>query len=587
MSKRARTVTIPETYDFAGIVTKANTLCSDGATIATGAFQHEHLAKVPLVFQHKRTDPANLVGNVILEYRDNGDVYGYATTNSTPNGQNVKAQVEHGDIDAFSIYAVNIEHSDGLVTYGDIKEVSLVLSGANPGARIDTVTIQHSDGFVTEMDDQAIITFGERVIEHGEEEDDIPEEESFEDIINTMNEKQQFVVLSLAQEISDLEKEKDNLEINHANGGNDNMKQRIFGTNDPKVLEHSEEIKSLIETTIQHSDSIKSSSLMTDIKMALEHSDNGTKYGIKDIGYLVPEAKDVFNDPMLINYPHKEWVQDVNSKVQRVPFAKIKTSYWDASAEEARAKGYITGTKKEDEVFKLLKREASPTTIYKKNKLDRDDVADITGFDVIAFLNKEMDMKLSEEEARAYLLGDGRKNTDPFKIDETKIIPVYNDKDLYTIRHKIETSSIDYKLLPDEMLLSTEQYEGSGTPTLYTTRKTKISMLTQRDTQGNRIYRTEQELCAAMGVDKIVDVPYINGMSRVDDTTPESPVTWDLLGIIVNMNDYKTGANPLGEKHSYEDFDINYNQMIYLKEMRRSGMLVYPKSAVVIEHKHQ
>lgn len=601
--KKKKISSIPEGYKFAGIVTKANTRCTDGLVIKPGAFEHQDFTKVPMVYQHQRNNPENLVGHVLLEARENGDIYGYAYPNSTPNGKNLEIQVQHGDVDSFSIYANNLEHSALNILKGDIKEVSVVLAGANPGAKIDFVSLQHSDGYVEDLDDTAIISFGEH-LEHAEgtdepsqdteepkKEDDI----NVEDVIASMNEDQQLVVFNLAQTIADQESEiakyKQNNEpaVEHSEDGGKNMKNRIFtNASSEKELEHSEFMTEMTEALVEAKKSNASS-----LKRFLEHSIGefntiehaiGDTYGIKDISYLFDETHTLNPTPELIGPDVQSgWVYDILSKVEKVPFGKIRTLFYDTSAEEARALGYVKGTKKVEEVFALLQRETTPATIYKKNKLDRDDVIDITSFDVVAFLNKEMDAKLDEEEARAYLLGDGRKVSDPYKIKEDKIIPVYGDKDLFTIRHIIAKGAIDYSKLPDEILLSTQDYNGTGTPTLYTTRATKLNMLVQKDTQNNRLYKTEEELMAALGVSSIVEVPHISKYVREDSSKPEAIKRYQLLGIIVNMRDYRSGANPLGQKHMFEDFDIDFNQMKYLKEIRKSGMLVRPKSAVAIE----
>lgn len=574
-------------YDFSGYATKNDLKCADGRTIRRDAFADCDGMTVPLVWQHDHHEPSNVLGHAILENRPDG-VYAYIKCNNTPSGRNAKDLVEHGDINALSIYANKLVQKGGDVLHGAIKEVSLVIAGANPGAMIDNVNIAHSeDG----SDDEAIIYTDEfisvlsgDVMEHADEEKETKEmpddqkqnkkedEMTVEDVINTMNEQQKKVLMFLvskAKESNNKDDEKDEKE-------SEEMKHNVFeneedykGVSDE--LAHSE-MKTIIDDAKKYG-SLKES--------FLAHAD---EYGITNIDYLFPEAKNVNNTPDLIQR-EMSWVSSVMSGVHHAPFSRIKSTHADITEDEARAKGYIKGKLKKEEVFSLLKRSTTPTTIYKKQKLDRDDIIDITDFDVVAWLKSEMRMMLDEEIARAILVGDGRLASDDDKINESNIRPIWTDADLYSIKKVVTTGDTDAKTAKnfiDTAIRSRKDYKGSGNPTLYTTEDMLTEMLLIEDSIGHKLYKTEAELATTLRVSRIVTVPVMEDLTR-SVTVNGAEKTNTLRGIIVNLNDYYVGADKGGAINMFDDFDIDYNQQKYLIETRCSGALVKPFSAIVLE----
>lgn len=559
-------------YDFSGWATRANLKCSDGRTIMRDAFKQNDGQKVPLVWNHQHDDPNEVLGHALLENREDG-VYAYCSLNDTEAGKTAKLLIQHGDISALSIYANQLKQNMSNVVHGNIREVSLVLAGANPGASIQSV-IQHG----ATIEDEAMIYTGEELsIMHSDdpkppvEKPEKPEKntdengETIGDIFNTLDEKQKEVVYALIGEA---------LENNNSEGGDNTMKHNVFDQseeqNSENVLSHSE-----MQTIIE--DGKRFGSLKESF---LQHAE---EYGIENIEYLFPEAKSLNTPPDFIKR-EMGWVQTVMSGVHHTPFSRIKSMFADITTDEARARGYMKGKLKKEEVFGLLKRTTTPTTIYKKQKLDRDDVIDITDFDVVAWLKSEMRMMLEEEMARAILIGDGRLPSSDDKINEQNIRPIWKDEELYTIRGIVKGDDSDKAALAtefiDQSVRSMTDYRGSGSPTAYMTAEMLTECLLLKDTNGKRIYSNENEVATAMRVSKIVTVPVMNNQTR-----KEGSDTYTLQAIIVNLNDYNVGADKGGAINMFDDFDIDYNQQKYLIETRCSGALTKPFSAIVLETK--
>lgn len=559
-------------YDFSGWATRANLKCSDGRTIMRDAFKQNDGQKVPLVWNHQHDDPNEVLGHALLENREDG-VYAYCSLNDTEAGKTTKLLIQHGDISALSIYANQLKQNMSNVVHGNIREVSLVLAGANPGASIQSV-IQHG----ATIEDEAMIYTGEELsIMHSDdpkppvEKPEKPEKntdengETIGDIFNTLDEKQKEVVYALIGEA---------LENNNSEGGDNTMKHNVFDQseeqNSENVLSHSE-----MQTIIE--DGKRFGSLKESF---LQHAE---EYGIENIEYLFPEAKSLNTPPDFIKR-EMGWVQTVMSGVHHTPFSRIKSMFADITTDEARARGYMKGKLKKEEVFGLLKRTTTPTTIYKKQKLDRDDVIDITDFDVVAWLKSEMRMMLEEEMARAILIGDGRLPSSDDKINEQNIRPIWKDEELYTIRGIVKGDDSDKAALAtefiDQSVRSMTDYRGSGSPTAYMTAEMLTECLLLKDTNGKRIYSNENEVATAMRVSKIVTVPVMNNQTR-----KEGSDTYTLQAIIVNLNDYNVGADKGGAINMFDDFDIDYNQQKYLIETRCSGALTKPFSAIVLETK--
>lgn len=571
--------------DFSGYATRNDLQCADGRTIRRDAFKNNDGQTVPLVWNHMHQGPDNVLGHALLENRDDG-VYAYCSFNDSESGNTAKELVRHGDVRSLSIYANKLKQIGGDVIHGSIRELSLVLAGANPGAYIDNV-IEHSDSDSVE---EMIINYDEHVmLYHSEEKSN--EKEEFEmdynnelqhaddeqqgeqkeddrtigDIFNTLNKEQKAAVYAMISMALEDEDESED-ESEEENGGNAEMKHNVFddteyGTND--VLTHAD-METIIADGKRHG-SLKES--------FLAHAQD---YGIEDIEFLFPEAKDLNTPPEFISR-EMDWVQAVMNGTHHSPFSRIKSRFANITEDEARAKGYIKGNLKKDEVFSLLKRSTSPTTIYKKQKMDRDDVIDITDFDVIAWLKGEMRMMLDEEIARAILIGDGRLSSDDDHINESNIRPIVSDADLFTIRWGVaEGDDADDKAknFIKAAIKSRKNYKGSGNPTLFTTEDMLTDCLLLEDGIGHKLYKTEVELATALRVSKIVTVPVMEGFE--DSTGAE------IYGIIVNLADYTVGADKGGAVSMFEDFDIDYNQQKYLIETRCSGALIKPFSAIVL-----
>lgn len=583
-------------YDFSGWATKNDLLCSDGRTIRRDAFKDNDGKVVPLIWNHDHTDPSNVLGNALLKNVADG-IYAYGSFNSNPKAREAATLLAHGDIKALSIWANKLQQRGGDVLHGDIKEVSLVLAGANPAAIIDSVMV-HGE----ESDEEAIIYTGESIchssgelkdeteeteetVEHADDKADEPEksddDETVADVIETLSEKQKNVVYALiAEAISENkgEENEDNKEEDSV------MKHNVFeqqnGEQQENVLCHAD-VKAAFDDAKRYG-SLKDSFVAHGLKEVtyMAHADGD--YGIKNIDYLFPEARNVNNT---IDFIKREdsWVRDVMSRVHRSPFSRIKSVHANITEDEARAKGYIKGNMKKEEVFTLLKRSTTPTTVYKKQKLDRDDVLDITDLDTVALVKGEMRGMLDEEIARAALVGDGRSASDDDKINEVNIRPIWTDADLYSIKVRIAVAADDDDNKKATNFIraaikSRKNFRGSGKPVLYTTEDMLSDMLLLTDTTGRDIYDTEEKLCKKLRVSEIITVPVMEGLTRTVDTK-----TRTLAGIIVNLQDYNIGADKGGSVNMFEDFDIDYNQMKYLIETRCSGALTKPYSAMVLE----
>lgn len=584
-----------EKFNFSGWATRANLKCSDGRTILKDAFKDDDGRIVPLVWNHQHNNPENILGHALLENRDDG-VYAYCVFNDTPAGKNAKLLVEHGDVSALSIFANGLKQRGSEVIHGIIREVSLVLAGANPGAFIDSV-LSHSDG----SDEEAIIYTGEELSlyhasddkqadENGEGGEDVAAEtkktdgkKTVEDVFNTLTEEQKDAVyVMIGQAIEDSEGETEDEEAAHSDENEEEttLKHNVFdqeSVQKDNTLSHAEQMTII-------NDGRRYGSLKESF---LSHAET---YGIENIDYLFPDARNVTNQPQFIQR-EMGWVQKVMNATHHTPFSRIKSIFADITEDEARAKGYIKGKLKKEEVFSLLKRTTSPTTIYKKQKMDRDDVVDITDFDVVAWLKSEMRMMLDEEIARAILVGDGRLSSDDDKIKEDCIRPVWTDADLYTVKALIDTTSATTadqkaKAFIRTAIKARKNYKGSGTPTLFTTEDVLTDCLLIEDTNGRIIYDSVDKLATALRVKEIVTVPVMENLTRdVAGTGSESSknFTHTLWGIIVNLADYNVGADKGGAINMFDDFDIDYNQQKYLIETRCSGALIKPYSAITLE----
>ena len=588
-------------YDCSGWATKANTRCYDGLTIAPDAFKECDGKTVPMVYNHDHSSVDNVIGHCLLKNRPQG-VYCYAKFNDTDTGRTAKACVENGDLNAFSIYASGLQKVGKTVKHGFIREVSLVLAGCNPGALIDEVVKHSADEDYDEG--EAFIYNDEGLsLSHGMDPDGNPledlthsadsgnavtddkatqeeakmadeknmsKEETVADVFNTLTEKQKNVVYAIIGSAMASEKDDDGKE-------DTTVKQNVFDHDTTEtVLKHSiGDINAIIKGA-------KSSGTM---KAAFENSDiTGEElaylsHGIDNVEWLFPDDKVLDNPPRIID-KDQTWVGKVMSAVHHIPFSRFKSMFADLTEEDARAKGYIKGNFKKEQVFGLLRRSTSPTTIYKKQKMDRDDVIDITSFDVIAWLKSEMRQKLNEEIARAILIGDGRPAASEDKVDENCIRPVFNDADLFTVKVQVSTTGLTavedkYKAAIKSILRARKEYKGAGSPTLFTTEDALTEMLLLEDTIGHALYADEAALARKLRVSNIVTVPQMEGMKGAKGG--------DLFGIIVNLSDYTVGADKGGAVSMFDDFDIDFNAMKYLIETRCSGALTTPYSAIAVE----
>ena len=591
-----------ESYDFSGWATRNDLKCSDGRIIRRDAFKHNDGMTVPLVWNHDHTDPYRVIGHALLENRNEG-VYAYGKFNSTDLGERAKIYVEHGDITAMSIYANQLQQQGPNVMHGNIREVSLVLAGANPGAFIENV-IKHG----TETDDEACIYTGlnlelchsnDDIDESSEEESDELEHAEIEaekgetkmatetkktessekdtknktigEIIDAMTSEQQNTVYALIGELVNYivdEDEDDEDEEEESTGGKETMKHNVFDQDE----QYNENVLSHAEMTAIIEDAKRCGSLR---EAVLQHS-------IEDIDVMFPDAQNVNNEPAFVQRDNT-WVAKVLGAVHHTPFSRIKTIFADITADEARAKGYVKGKEKVDEVFSMLKRITNPTTIYKKQKLDRDDILDIKDFNILPWLKGELRMMLNEELARAILVGDGRTAISEDKIKEDNIRPIWTDNDLYTV--KSEVSVADNATADDKArafikacVKSRKNYKGTGNPTMFMSEDILTDCLLIEDKNGRVIYDSIDKLKAALRVSEIVSVPVMEGLTR-----DVSDATHTLAGIYVNLIDYNIGTDKGGEVNMFDDFDIDFNQYKYLMETRCSGALVKPHAAVAIE----
>lgn len=558
--------------DFSGWATRNDLKCADGRIIRKDAFKCNNGQKVPLVWNHQHNDPLNVLGHALLENRDEG-VYAYCSFNNSESGQAAREVVEHGDICALSIFANQLQQRGPDVLHGVIREVSLVMAGANPGAFIESV-IKHGE----ECDEEGIIYTGEPItLVHAAEadkEDNSMQTEKKEDnrtvadVFDTLTEDQKTVVYAIIGQV--LESNKAGADTKNDSEEEDSkMQHNLFDSetqDTTKTLSHD-----AVQTII--GDAKRCGSMKASV---LEHS---AEYGIDQIDYLFPEAKSLNNPPEFIKRD-TGWVGKVMGKVHHTPFSRIKSVFANITEDEARAKGYFKGNLKKEEVFSLLKRTTSATTVYKKQKMDRDDKIEITDFDVIAWLKSEMRMMLDEELARAYLIGDGRLASSDDKINESNIRPIYKDDDLYTIKRKVPVAKgadedAKAKAFIKQVIRARKDYKGSGNPDLYTTEDMLTSMLLLTDTTGRDLYTDESQLAKKLRVNEIITVPVMEGIKGVNGG--------DLMGIVCNLSDYNVGADKGGAINMFEDFDIDYNQEKFLIETRCSGALTKPYSAIALE----
>lgn len=561
-----------EKYDFSGWATRNDLLCSDGRTIRKDAFKHNDGQIVPLVWNHQHNEPDNVLGHALLENRDEG-VYAYCSFNDSKSGKEAKEIVTHGDVRSLSIFANQLKQSGMDVLHGAIREVSLVLAGANPGAYIDSVMAHGSDcetGIIVNYDENALMLYhSEDKKEEPKDKDEKKSEkdETVADVFNTLTDKQKTVVYAMiGQALEENEASEKDEKTDNSEGGKETMKHNVFDNEDN-------------QNTLSHADT---DAIFADVKRYGSLKDSTIAHGITNIDYLFPDAQTVTNTPQFIQRD-MGWVQKVMNSIHHTPFSRIKSILADITAEDARAKGYIKGNLKVDEVFTLLKRTTTPTTVYKKQKLDRDDLVDITDFDTVAWLKSEMRLMLDEEIARAILVGDGRIGSSNDKINEQNIRPIWKDEALYTIKAPVTvpanaTADQKAKAFIRTVIKSRKDYKGSGDPTLYTTEDVLTDCLLLEDSTGRVIYDTVTKLATALRVKEIITVPVMENLSRIDGAT-----TYELKGIIVNLDDYNVGADKGGAVNMFDDFDIDYNQQKYLIETRCSGALTKPYSAIALE----
>lgn len=592
-----------EKYDFHGWATRNDLRCSDGRIIRRDAFKHCDGKIVPLVWNHRHDDPTNVLGHALLENREDG-VYAYCSFNDSEAGKAARLLVEHGDISALSIFANGLKQDGSNVLHGDIKEVSLVLAGANPGASIANV-MRHGET----VEDEADIYTGEdfivgmeedkKNIEHSDS--DMKEKKEVDlddktvaDVLKTFTPDQQKVLYQLVtdalaakDEAQDEAQDETNekKDENNKNGGNNTMKHNVFDNSEQNenVLQH-DDFQAIISDAKRYGSMREAfENYAKDHDVDINELTHSADYGIENIGYLFSDDKAVTREPIMVSR-NMDWVAKFTNSVRHTPFSRIKSLFANITEDDARAKGYIKGNVKKEEVFTLLKRSTTPTTVYKKQKIDRDDVIDIVDFDVVAWLKREMRVMLDEEIARAALVGDGRVSSSDDKIDPIHIRPIWTDDDFYTIKQTVSVASSDNestiaKNFIKQCIKARKNYKGSGNPTLYTTEDMLTDMLLLEDTTGRVIYESTAKLATTLRVKEIVTVPVMENLTRTDDTSK----VHTLLGIIVNPYDYTIGADKGGAVNMFDDFDIDYNQQKYLIETRCSGALTLPYSAIAVE----
>ena len=608
-----------KTYDCSGWATKANMLCADGRIIMKDAFKECDGETVPLVWNHQHNSVEEVLGHALLENRDEG-VYAYCTFNDTESGQNAKLLVQHGDVNRFSIFANRLKQQGNSVTHGIIRELSLVLAGANPGAVIESVIMHGEDSYEEgyiwpdEYIENVKPLFHSESGKKGDnkmaEKEDETNDKTIKEVLETLNEEQKKAVCSmLGMLIEDYEGKNTNKEVEHSDKEEEKTMKDIFETLTDeqkdlvylmigKIMEDNENDKddeggnttmkhNVFDTTTNTSDlevltHSEISEIMSDAKRCGSLRDAVLQHGIEKIDTLFPDAQSIEREPGFIKRKD-DWVFDVMNSVHKTPFSRIKSVFADITADDARAKGYIKGNQKEDEVFTLLKRITTSTTVYKKQKLDRDDVTDITGFDIVMWLKKEMRMMLDEEIARAILVGDGRPSSSNDKINEQNIRPIWTDDDIYTIKASINvskstTNDEKTKAFIKACIKSRKDYKGSGNPNMYISEDMLTDCLLLEDQNGRIIYDSVDKLATTLRVRKIVPVPVMENLKR-----EVGAKTHTLAGIYVNLDDYNIGADKGGSVNLFDDFDIDYNAQKYLIETRCSGALIKPYSAVAVE----
>lgn len=602
-------------YDFDGWVTKNDILCTDGRVIRRDAFKENDGCKVPLVYQHDHSDPSNVLGHMMLENRVEG-VYGYAVFNNTQKAQDAKELVRHGDLNSLSIYANKLRQNGNEVLHGSIKEVSLVLCGANEGAKIMNTYFEHSDGSKETDAEEAIILprmeinnkEGEYMLEnelnHADDEkktesDSDNKGKTLQDIVNSMNEDQKkamyfFISQALASKSEAAHADDDDNTLTHYDEEENYMKHNAFETDilkaDGETLSHSDFVNLKKDIMAMVSPDNRRRGEISSLRNAiLEHAEQD--YGIQDIGQLFPYAegdgKELNTPPSFIDRD-QTWVDIFMNGTRHLPFSRVKTSFADITADEARAKGYTKGKKKLEEVFTLAKRAVGPTTIYKKQKLDRDDIIDITDFDVVAWIKGEMRGKLDEEIARAALVGDGRSGAAEDKIKEDCIIPVWKEDELFTVSAKVTLANdATYEgraeAVEEAIIRARKDYRGSGNIVYFTTEEFLTDMLLRKDGIGHRMYKSVAEVATALRVNRIVTVPVMENQTRTIALEGGGSETRTLIGIALDLKDYAFGADKGGAVSMFDDFDIDFNQFKYLIETRCSGALTKDKSAIIVE----
>lgn len=593
--------------DFHGWLTKYNVKCGDGRTIKPGAFSHQNGQKIPLVWAHQHDAPDAVLGHGFLESRREG-MYLYGYFNDTPMGKIAKQDVDHGDITSLSVYANKLNEANGLVSHGLIREASLVLAGANPEATIEYVSVAHSeddpsDAYIYMGEDVALVHTDipadveiEESISH-EEKGEVtmaePEkaagsdsEETVEDVLNTLNEKQKKAVYYIIGAALSEKGGSDDDDVEHSDEGDNSMKYNVFDSNSggqtgnyishddmATILSDAKRLGSLKEAVLQHmEDGVLAHDAEADAAAGITRATGSNTYGVRDPEMLFPEYRSTTNVPEFITGYNMSWVDRFLASVHRSPFSRIKSTFADITEDDARALGYIKGNLKKEEFFTLIKRTTDPQTIYKKQKMDRDDVIDITDFDVIAWIRGEMRIKLNEEVARASLVGDGRLSSSDDKIQETHVRPVVSDHELFVVEVAVDYDD-DVRNLWNGVIRARKNYKGTGTPMCYLTSDVLSDMLLYTDNEGRDLFKDEAELAKKMRVKGFEEVECMAGVKRGDK---------DVLAIIMNPNDYTIGADKGGQVAMFDDFDIDYNQMKYLIETRCSGALTKPKSAIVV-----
>ena len=582
-------------FDFSGWATKNDLTCSDGRTIKHNAFKENDGQRVPLVWQHGHNAVDNVLGHALLENRDEG-VYAYCAFNDTPGAENAKELVKHGDVKALSIYANRLDQRGADVIHGNIVEVSMVLSGANPGALIDNVALEHSDGSWTESEDEAVIYSG-LTLSHdsGEttedtesmDEDEVYDEDDLTvaDVLETLDDDQRLAVAALIEEISgdvddeDFDDEDEEFDEDYDEDYDEDAEHGDFGGD---TLMHSNifegDARALMGPHLSHADEelIFAEARQPGMTLRSAVLAHAADYGIKNPELLFPDATNLDPEPQRI-MRENSWVAKVLQGSKHTPFSRVKTQWSNLTADDLRAKGYVKASRKKDVVYEVANRKTEPTTVYNKTKIDRDDVLDITTFNVVAWMQQNLRFALEEELARAVLIGDGREVSNPDKIKENNIRPIWKDDELFSHKVLIDKDAKTEDII-DVVRRSRKFYKGSGMPVLFTTNAFVCDMLEIKDINKRYIYETKQAVANALNVSDVIEVEVMEGAKREVGGKQQN-----LLGIIVNMQDYTMGADKGGETSFFEQFDIDFNQQKYLLEARCSGALTKYKSAIVIE----